>query len=39
MEETFQSNILDGSSLVFIINKVSDFSRKPFCFRFVFSYY
>ena len=36
MEETCQSNTLDWSSL-FI--KVSDFSRKPFCFRFVFSYY
>ena len=34
MEETFQSNTLDWSSLVII--KVSDFSRKPFCFRFVF---
>ena len=33
MEETFQSNTLDWSSLVI---KVSDFSRKPFCFRFVF---
>ena len=34
MEENFQSNELDWSSLVI---KVSDFSRKPFCFRFVFS--
>ena len=34
MEETFQSNTLDWSSLV----KVSDVSRKPFCFRFVFYY-
>ena len=68
MEETYQSNTLDWSSLVilysllrfptlvgnlsvfvlsfliilyslFFILKVSDFSRKPFCFRFVFSYY
>ena len=35
MEETCQSNTLDWSSLV----KVSDFSRKPFCFRSVSSYY
>ena len=36
MEETFQSNTLEWSSLVIIIIKVSDFSRKPFCFRSVF---
>ena len=39
MEETFQSNTLDWSSLVIFIIKVSDFSRKPFCFRSVFYYY
>ena len=57
MEETFQSNTLDWSSLVLllrfpnfvgnlsvfvlsfiIIIKVYDFSRKPFCFCFVFYY-
>ena len=53
MEETFQSNTLDWSSLVLLrfptlvgnlsvfvlsfIIKVSDFSRKPFCFRSKFS--
>ena len=35
MEETYQSNTLDWSSLVIIFIKISDFSRKPFCFRFV----
>ena len=42
MEETCQSNTLDWSSLVILYSlffKVSDVSRKPFCFRFVFSYY